>query len=136
MTTTSPFLLLLSRLSSTPALQQLAPLLVIIVVPLFVFFGRNYLCSIPQFASRMLAVASSALPWNWSSLYQHDSASSDANKKYPIRTRAEQLAASLGGACAQAVCAHVISNTHDYQTLRRVNHSTPDSLISLAHIAS
>ncbi|KAH9173358.1 hypothetical protein EDB89DRAFT_723545 [Lactarius sanguifluus] len=95
--TTTPVLLLLSRLSSVQAIQQLAPLVVIIVVPLFVLSGRNYLRPIPQFVSRMLAVASSALPWNWSSFYEHGSTSSDPRKIPPIRTRAEQLAARTDG---------------------------------------
>lgn len=43
----------------------------------------------------MLAVASSALPWNWS--YEHDSAPSDPKTDHPIRTRAEQLAARTDG---------------------------------------
>jgi hypothetical protein len=55
--------------------------------------------------SRMLAVASSALPWNWSSLYEHESGPSDP-KNHPIRTRAEQLAARTDGCpgtCRQVV---------------------------------
>ncbi|KAI9467316.1 hypothetical protein BJY52DRAFT_62586 [Lactarius psammicola] len=95
--TTTPILLLLSRLSSISAIQQLAPLVVILVVPLFVLSGRNYLRSIPPFVSRMLAVASSALPWNWSSFYEHGPASSDPRKISPVRTRAEQLAARTDG---------------------------------------
>jgi hypothetical protein len=95
-TTTTPFSLLLSRLSSIPALQLLAPLFVILVVPLFVLSGRNHIRSIHPSVSRMLAVASSALPWNWSSLYEHNSTSSDP-KNHLVRTRAEQLAARTDG---------------------------------------
>ncbi len=110
--TTTPVLFLLSRLSSISALQQLAPLVVILVVPLFVLSGRIYLRSIPPFVSRMLAVASSALPWNWSSFYEYGSAPSDPRKIPPIRTRAEQLAARTDGCpgtSRQVACAHVIS---------------------------
>ncbi|KAI0248815.1 hypothetical protein BJV78DRAFT_1276405 [Lactifluus subvellereus] len=41
----------------------------------------------------MLAVASSTLPWNWSSIYEHGIVWSKSPKKHPIRTRAQQLAA-------------------------------------------
>jgi hypothetical protein len=75
-------------------IEQLAPLIVLLFVPLLVLYGRNYF---RQFAVHMLAVASSALPWNWSSIYEHGSVSPEVNKKLPIRTRAEQLAARTDG---------------------------------------
>lgn len=72
--------------------EQLAPLIVLLFVPLVVLYGRNYF---RQFAIHMLAVASSALPWNWSSTYEHGSVSPNPDKT--IRTRAEQLAARTDG---------------------------------------
>ncbi|KAH9002432.1 hypothetical protein EDB86DRAFT_2900014 [Lactarius hatsudake] len=132
--TTTPVLLLLSRLSSVQAIQQLAPLIVIILVPLFVLSGRNYLRSIPQFVSRMLAVASSALPWNWSSLYEHGSTSSDPRKIPPIRTRAEQLAARSDG------CPDVEESHSFYPGLVNISgtycfmNSTMQALASLSYL--
>lgn len=132
--TTTPVLLLLSRLSSVQALQQLAPLIVIIVVPLFVLSGRNYLRSIPPFVSRMLAVASSALPWNWSSFYEHGSTSSDPRKIPPIRTRAEQLAARTDG------CPDVEESHSFYPGLVNISgtycfmNSTMQALASLSYL--
>ncbi|KAH9071600.1 hypothetical protein EDB83DRAFT_2364878 [Lactarius deliciosus] len=132
--TTTPVLLLLSRLSSLQAIQQLAPLVVIIVVPLFVLSGRNYLRSIPQFVSRMLAVASSALPWNWSSLYEHGSTLSDPRKIPPIRTRAEQLAARTDG------CPDVEESHSFYPGLVNISgtycfmNSTMQALASLSYL--
>ena len=75
-------------------LEQLAPLIVLLFFPLLILYGRNYL---HQFAFHMLAVASSALPWNWSSIYEYGSVSPKPNKKLPIRTRTEQLAARTDG---------------------------------------
>ncbi|KAH8982431.1 hypothetical protein EDB92DRAFT_125397 [Lactarius akahatsu] len=132
--TTTPVLLLLSRLSSVQALQQLAPLIVIIVVPLFVLSGRNYLRSIPPFVSRMLAVASSALPWNWSSFYEHRSTPSDPRKILPIRTRAEQLAARTDG------CPDVEESRSFYPGLVNISgtycfmNSTMQALASLSYL--
>ncbi|KAH9983201.1 hypothetical protein BJV74DRAFT_47634 [Russula compacta] len=83
-----------SYLSSPFALEQLAPLLFVLAVPLFVLYGRNYF---RKFAVHMLAVASSVLPWNWSSIYEHGAVSSQPKNKLPIRTRAEQLAARTDG---------------------------------------
>jgi|SRR5712675_2454499 len=79
-------------LSTESAIEQLAPLVVVIVLPLLVLYGRNYT---REFALHMLAVASSVLPWNWSSIHEHEHGSvlSHPKTKTPIRTRAEQLAA-------------------------------------------
>jgi hypothetical protein len=71
-------------------IEQLAPLVVVLLIPLLVLYGRNYF---RQFAFHMLAVASSALPWNWTSIYEHGFASPRPKKNLPIRTRVEQLAA-------------------------------------------
>jgi len=71
-------------------LDQLAPLVLVLVVPLLVLYGRNYF---GQVDFHMITVASSALPWNWSSVYEHGSIISKPKKKLPVRTRAEQLAA-------------------------------------------
>ncbi|KAI0298831.1 hypothetical protein BC826DRAFT_996827 [Russula brevipes] len=95
MTTTSPtphqsILSSLSYLLSDSAVGQLAPIVVLLAVPLLVLYGQNYF---REFALHMLAVASSALPWNWSSIYEHGPLSPNPKKKFPIRTRAEQLAA-------------------------------------------
>lgn len=76
------------------ALEQLAPLVFVLVVPLLVLYGRNYLS---EFASHMITVASSALPWNWSSVYEHGSIIATPKKKPAVRTRAEQLAARTDG---------------------------------------
>lgn len=76
------------------ALDQLAPLIFVLVVPLLVLYGRNYLS---EFAFHMITVASSALPWNWSSIYEHGSIIAKPKKKPAVRTRAEQLAARTDG---------------------------------------
>jgi len=76
------------------ALDQLAPLVVILVLPLLVLYGRNYLS---EFAFHMITVASSALPWNWSSIYEHGSIIAKPKKKPAVHTRAEQLAARADG---------------------------------------
>jgi ubiquitin carboxyl-terminal hydrolase 1 len=107
MTTTSstPHQSILSSLSyllSDSAVGQLAPIVVLLAVPLLVLYGQNYF---REFALQMLAVASSALPWNWSSIYEHGPLSPNPKKKLPIRTRAEQLAArtdARSGACCAA----------------------------------
>jgi len=85
-----------TSLSLDSLIEQLAPLIVLLFVPLLVLYGRNYF---RQFAIHMLAVASSALPWNWSSIYEHGPISPKPDKKLklPIRTRAEQLAARTDG---------------------------------------
>jgi hypothetical protein len=75
-------------------LDQLAPLVIVLVVPLLVLYGRNYLS---EFAFHMITVASSALPWNWSSIYEHGSIIAKPKKKPAVRTRAEQLAARTDG---------------------------------------
>jgi ubiquitin carboxyl-terminal hydrolase 1 len=85
-TTTTP--------STDFALDQLAPLIFVLVVPLLVLYGRNYLS---EFAFHMITVASSALPWNWSSIYEHGSIIAKPKKKPAVRTRAEQLAARTDG---------------------------------------
>ena len=90
--------------TSTPtnfALDQLAPFVLVLVlaVSLFVLYGRNYLS---EFAFYMISVASAALPWNWSSLYEHGSGISEPKKKQSVRTRAEQLAARTDGRPAGA----------------------------------
>jgi hypothetical protein len=77
-------------LSPQSVIEQIAPLVVVILIPIFVLYGRNYF---RQLIPHMLAVASSALPWNWSSIYDHGSVSLQTEKNHPIRTRAEQLAA-------------------------------------------
>ncbi|KAI0265072.1 hypothetical protein BC834DRAFT_880000 [Gloeopeniophorella convolvens] len=81
----------LSYLSSSPALQQLAPLAVVFLIPLLVFAGRNYLRAFASSSFRMLAVINSALPWNWSSPHEH---THKHRKKHAVRTRAGQLAAA------------------------------------------
>jgi hypothetical protein len=80
--------------STDLALDQLAPLVLVLVVPLLVLYGRNYWS---EFAFHMITVASSALPWNWSSVYEHGSIISKPKKKSAVRTRAEQLAARTDG---------------------------------------
>ncbi|KAF8506064.1 hypothetical protein F5888DRAFT_1791978 [Russula emetica] len=75
-------------------LDQLAPLVIVLVVPLLVLYGRNYLS---EFAFHMITVASSALPWNWSSIYEHASIIAKPKKKPAVRTRTEQLAARTDG---------------------------------------
>lgn len=88
--------------TSTPtnsALDQLAPLVLVIAVSLLVLYGRNYLS---QFAFHMISVASAALPWNWSSLYGYGSGVSKPKKRHTVRTRAEQLAARTDGRPAGA----------------------------------
>jgi hypothetical protein len=92
MTTTSTS----TSLSLDSFIEQVAPLIVLLIVPLLVFYGRNHL---RQYAFHMLAVASSALPWNWSSIYEHGPVSSKPKKKLPIRTRAEQIATRTDGHC-------------------------------------
>jgi hypothetical protein len=76
------------------ALDQIAPLVLVLVVPLLVLYGQNYLS---EFAFHMITVASSALPWNWSSIYEHGSIIAKPKKKPAVRTRAEQLAARTDG---------------------------------------
>lgn len=76
------------------ALDQIAPLVLVLVIPLLVLYGRNYLS---EFAFHMITVASSALPWNWSSIYEHGSIIAKPKKKPAIRTRAEQVAARTDG---------------------------------------
>jgi hypothetical protein len=90
MTTTTPK----TTTSTDFALDQLAPLVLVLVVPLLVLYGRNYL---GEFAFHMITVASSALPWNWSSIYEHGSIIAKPKKKPAVRTRAEQLAARTDG---------------------------------------
>jgi hypothetical protein len=94
-------------------LDQLAPLVIIIVIPLLVFYGQDFFS---EFAFHMITVASAALPWNWTSFYEHGSVVSKPKKKHPVRTRAEQLAARTDGrpgaspsnivCCAQADFEH------------------------------
>jgi hypothetical protein len=90
MTTTSTS----TFLSLDSVIEQLAPLIVLFVIPFLVLYGRNYF---RQYAFHMLAVASSALPWNWSSIYERGPVSPKPTKKLLIRTRAEQLAARTDG---------------------------------------
>jgi len=45
----------------------------------------------------MITVASSALPWNWSSIHEHGSIIAKPKKKPAVRTRAEQLATRTDG---------------------------------------
>lgn len=86
------------------ALDQLAPLVVILVLPLLVLYGRNYLS---EFAFHMITVASSALPWNWSSIYEHGSIIAKPKKKPAVHTRAEQLAARADGRSGASPIKHL-----------------------------
>ena len=74
--------------------DQLAPLVIVLVVPLLVFYGQTYFS---DFVIHMISVASAALPWNWTSVYEHGSGVSQPRTKHPVRTRAEQLAARTDG---------------------------------------
>ena len=90
--------------TSTPTnstLDQLAPLVIALVLafPLLVLYGRNYF---GEFAFHMISVASAALPWIWSSLYEHGSGIAKPKKNHSVRTRAEQLAARSDGRPAGA----------------------------------
>ena len=124
--------------------DQLAPLVLVLVVPLLVLYGRNYFS---EFAFHMITVASSALPWNWSSIYEHGSIIAKPKKKPVVRTRAEQLAARTDGRPGASPIK--TSYVSPIQTLKHsfpkspVMHwrekkvySTLVSLIFLGHIAS
>ena len=125
------------------ALDQIAPLVLVFVVPLLVLYGRNYLS---EFAFNMITVASSALPWNWSSIYEHGSIIAKPKKKPTVRTRAEQLAARTDDRPgASPIKQHRIfrlyGNNH-FQKLPMMHrkwkrvYSTPASSIFPGHIAS
>lgn len=125
-------------LSSNPALQQLVPLVVVLAFPLLVLFGRNYFRSVPSFVFHMLAVASSTLPWNWSSIYEHGIVWSKSPKKHPIRTRAQQLASRTNDDRTGAYCTLPSKPSKwsiPLQKSRRSPYSIPGSLIFLEHIA-
>ena len=129
-----------TSLSTASIIEQIAPLIVVLVVPLLVLYGRNYF---HQFALHMLAVASSALPWNWSSIYEHGSVPLRPKKKLAVHTRSEELAARADGRSGEypfhmrALSLWTYSNaTHmAHQMAKRVCY-TPGSLIFLERIAS
>ncbi|THH11079.1 hypothetical protein EW146_g8170 [Bondarzewia mesenterica] len=75
---------------SNSVLQQSAPLLVLILIPLFVLFIRGHLYSLVTAAAAMFTSLSSALPWNWGD--SHFASTDKHRKKKHVRTRAQQIA--------------------------------------------
>src|SRR5258708_37739542 len=130
--------------STNSPLDQLAPLVLVLFVPLLVLYGQNYFS---QVAFHMISVASSALPWNWSSIYEHGSVISKPQMKNLVRTRAEQLAARTDGRPGASPIKHcnvsprqtfesiIFKSSMMHQKEKRVC-STPVSLIFPAPIAS
>jgi hypothetical protein len=99
----------LTYLASNTTFQQFVPLVILLTVPLLVLVGRNYFRCISSFALHMLAVASSTLPWNWLSAYEHGTILSKSTKKHSIRTRAQQLAARPDNGCTGAYGTHPLN---------------------------
>lgn len=94
--------------------DQIAPLVLVLVVPLLVLYGRNYLS---EFAFHMITVASSALPWNWSSIYEHGSIIAKPKKKPAVHTRAEQVAARTDGRPGASPSNIVCFTETDFETI-------------------
>lgn len=82
---------LLLRTIASDTFQQVAPLIAIFFIPLFIITSQAYIGSL---YSSLLMVFESIFPWNWSSNHASPSGSSDRRKgrKKLVRTRAEQMA--------------------------------------------
>lgn len=81
-------LVILTKVASHPVIQQIAPFVVLFVVPLLII-----LCQAPitSLLSMVLENLSLILPWNW---YSGNGSGSTGRKKHRnklVRTRAEQL---------------------------------------------
>lgn len=85
---------ILTTVASSPFLQQLLPLAVVILVPLLILSSQNLLYSSALSFVRMLGSLSSTFPWAWG--YGHSPGSSVLEKTQSkgkhVRTRAQQLA--------------------------------------------
>ncbi|KAI0045115.1 cysteine proteinase [Auriscalpium vulgare] len=90
----------LSKLLSNPSFQQSAPLIVVIIFPLFILSVRSYIFSCALSLAYMLSSITTALPWNWSTYTP--SGRGPKSKKKSVRTRAEQLAHSADGHAVRA----------------------------------
>ncbi|KAI0310903.1 hypothetical protein OF83DRAFT_1178094, partial [Amylostereum chailletii] len=81
---------LLAALASSPVAQQLAPLLVLFLIPLLTLAARGPLHLFALSLARMLTHLASAFPWNWG--HSHPEAKPSPASETLIRTRAGQLA--------------------------------------------
>ena len=87
------FRLVLLEIVSTPAFQQLFPLVVVLLIPLFVFAVNSRKGTIVSTIYMVFEAFSAALPWNW---FDNATGSNVAHEKRKsrkklIRTRAEQV---------------------------------------------
>ncbi len=78
----------LVQLSYNPALQQIAPLLVIILLPCLVLSVQPFFAPLFRFCLMVLESLTLVLPWNW--FTSSSSGSVKKPRKKLVRTRAEQ----------------------------------------------
>ncbi|KAA1466673.1 cysteine proteinase [Dentipellis sp. KUC8613] len=79
-----------AALAADPVVQQLVPLIVVLVVPLLVFASRSQIHSLLWSISLLVPSLEAMLPWNWYN--GHQPSEKHKGKKKHVRTRADQLA--------------------------------------------
>ncbi|CAL1700068.1 unnamed protein product [Somion occarium] len=84
-------IVLFTRFASHPVIQQIAPFVVLVLVPFLVLVGQAHIVSLFDSLSMALENLSFILPWNWS----FGNASNSSGRRKPrnklVRTRAEQI---------------------------------------------
>ncbi|TCD59984.1 hypothetical protein EIP91_010941 [Steccherinum ochraceum] len=89
--------LLLSHFFSLYAVQQIAPLVIIVVIPLIVLAAQPHIARLFRQLYMVLESLALALPWNWRPASSASGSVSDRGnklKKRTVRSRAEQVAAN------------------------------------------
>lgn len=85
----------LSELLSNSLLQQVAPLLAVVLIPVFVLSLVKHFDPLASSVLFMLSSLSAALPWNWGNSHSPPRSQPERpKKKKPLRTRADQLLAN------------------------------------------
>ncbi len=85
----------LYTLLASPAFQQIAPLVIILVVPTLVLFINSHRHTVAANVLMVFDTLALILPWNWSENTSHGSGSSDRRKlkrKQHARSRDDQVA--------------------------------------------
>ncbi|KAH8096636.1 hypothetical protein BXZ70DRAFT_945473 [Cristinia sonorae] len=95
MSTSEDITHLLSLLFSNYAVQQIAPLVVVVVLPLILLTAQPHIAHLIRQLYMVLESLASVLPWNWGSGSSTSGSVADRNKlkKRVVRTRAEQIVA-------------------------------------------
>lgn len=89
--------ILLSRFFSIYAVQQVAPLVVIVILPLLVLASQSHFVRLFRQIYMVLESLALALPWNWRSGSSTSGSTAERNKlkkRTVVRTRADQVAAN------------------------------------------